>query len=171
MLLYSIILFRLIIPLLIFRYPFRGFVAAMVADAIDYELLKLFGWNNFSEYQLMDKILDLYLLFIGAWVSQQWLNQLARRTSLFLVVHRFIGVFLFEALNYRKLLLFFPDLFSWFYLGYLGFIKIFKIDPIVTKGNLAGFLFMLLVPKLIQEYILHFAQLEWWTWFPFSILN
>lgn len=166
-----VITLRLILPLTIFRWPLFGGLLTMAADALDVVLITYLNMGDFQNYASLDKYLDMYYLSMEFFVSLFWRNKLARGTSIILFFYRTVGFVLFEVTKIRLFLLLFPNLFENFYLFYLAYKKVIKKDPITSYKNLFLILFILLIPKMIQEYILHFALFHPWNWIKFNILN
>jgi hypothetical protein len=156
---------RLVLPLLIFRWALFGTLASLILDVYDFNILRAANVDFFDIYQPWDKILDTYYLSIAFYVSLSWENRLARGTSITLFLHRLAGIVIFLITELQPILFFFPNLFENFFILYLGYIKIFKKDPIKSKKILIFFLIILLIPKMIQEYIVHMGQVPYWTWF------
>lgn len=157
-------LIRLVIPLTIFRWPLLGGLLSLVVDALDVVFITVLSMGDFSNYHMVDKYLDMYYLSIEAYMSFKWTNPLARRTSLILFVYRAVGFVLFEVTKMRVLLFMFPNLFENFYLFYLGWQKLTKKDPVTSVKSLLIILAILLIPKMAQEYLLHFVQAQPWNW-------
>lgn len=151
-----IVLIRLIVPLTIFRWPLAGGVLALVADTLDIVLASLIDLGGLWNYHALDKYLDTYYMGIEAVVAQRWLA-LPRWTATALFGYRLIGVILFEATNIRLFLFFFPALFENFYLFYAVLRRFFP-DYDLTPKRLAFWLAVLLVPKMVQEYVIHYAR-------------
>ena len=151
-----IVVLRLIIPLAIFRWPLVGGVLALVADALDIVLASLIDLGGLWNYHALDKYLDTYYLGIEAVVAQRW-AALPRLTATALFGYRLIGVALFEVTDIRLFLFIFPALFENFYLFYAALRRFFP-DYVLTPRRLAVWLAVLLVPKMIQEYSLHYAR-------------
>ena len=151
-----IVLIRLIVPLTIFRWPLAGGVLALVADALDIVLASLIDLGGLWSYHSLDKYLDTYYMGIEAVVAQRW-AALPRWTATALFGYRLIGVVLFEATNIRLFLFFFPALFENFYLFYAA-LRRFWPDYDLTPKRLAFWLAVLLVPKMVQEYVIHYAR-------------
>src|SRR4051812_5684006 len=114
----AIIISRLLLPLLIPRYPLM-ILAALVLDAIDGSLLDALtsvdtGPNG--PYQSFDKALDIYYLAI-AYLStlRNWTSPSAFRVGQFLFYYRLVGVLAFELLHSRAMLLIFPNTFEFFF--------------------------------------------------------
>ncbi len=157
-----VILLRLIIPLSIFRWPFWGTVIALVLDAIDVILIDVFQMGDFANYSALDKGLDMYYLAFSFIISLRW-HGLAKKTSIILFVYRLIGVALFEITHTRVLLFVFPNLFENWFLFWAARNRYFKKFQLTTK-RLFIVLFILLVPKMAQEYLLHYMQATPWNW-------
>ena len=150
---------RLIIPLLILVFPFWGTLVSIIfADSLDVVYLDLLGVKDFSLYNPMDKLLDLYFYAILAFTLRKNSNQLFRKTAYVLFAWRLVGVMLYELIQARWLLLVFPNAFLAYVLVYLG-VKIYLKKDLVTS-NKSNFIFLtaVLIPKLIQEYLFHVAQ-------------
>jgi len=156
-----IVTIRLLVPLTILRWPFWGAVASIVADASDIVIITLLqrhaGFPDVWSYHQFDKYLDTYYLTIQLIVAQRW-PDLPRWTASALYVHRLIGVVLFEITGIRLFLFLFPALLDFFFLFY-AFIRQYVPDYELTPRRLFIWLGILLVPKLIQEYIIHYARL------------
>lgn len=157
-----VIIIRFFVPLAILRWPLAGFIAALLADNFDVAILSVFHTQDFSLYNPIDKWLDLYFLAIAFYTSLRWPNTLAKKTATYLFVYRLVGVLLYEITGLRMLLLIFPNLFGSFFIVYLLQKAILKRDLITTKKRLIGLLIILLIPKLIQEYLLHVLQYPIW---------
>lgn len=161
---------RLLVPLLIFKWRIVGVLLAASADALDVVLVDFFA-HQFGEtpgfgkdYQFFDKGLDMYYLTFALIVSFSWKNALAKNTSIILFGYRLFGLILFEITGIRKLFFFFPNLFENFYLFYALTDRFFpKLVP-KTISRLLFILFLLYIPKLIQEWVLHYAELNPWSW-------
>lgn len=160
---------RLLVPLSILRWPLAGALASMLADAIDVVLIEVIGLDGFDHYAALDKGLDLYYLSFEAFVSLRW-EPLAKWTSLALFAYRAVGVVVFEATQVRALLLVFPNVFENFYLLYLALRKLMPAYAL-TPPRLVALLLLALVPKLAQEYLLHYAEAQPWDWTKRHILR
>ena len=159
-----IILLRLIVPLLILRRPLVGGIAAMLLDGLDVVLIELIPGGSFGDhYHTIDKILDSYYLTLELIVALRWKNPYARRPAVFLFAYRAIGVVLFELTERRIMLFLFPNLFENWWL-YVLIVERFwpKLSPHSVK-TVAIPLILLLVPKMVQEYVLHFAEAQPWN--------
>jgi hypothetical protein len=95
---------------------------------------------------------------------------LAKWTALSLFVYRAIGFVAFEATQTRALLLVFPNVFENFYLVYLA-LRRFVASWQLTPRGLALLLVLVTVPKLGQEYLLHYSEAQPWDWIKRNVLH
>lgn len=151
-----IVVLRLVLPLTILRWPLAGGILALAADALDIVFASLVDLGGVTSYHQLDKYLDTYYLGLEAIVAQRWLA-LPRWTATLLFGYRLIGVVLFEVTNIRMFLFVFPALFENFFLFYAVLLQFFP-DYDLTPRRLAMWLAILLVPKMVQEYVLHYQQ-------------
>ncbi len=157
---------RLIVPLLILRKPLAGGLAAMLLDATDVIIVEFFGPGGMGDhYQNIDKGLDLYYLGLEAYVSLSWSSRIPRHISLWLFGLRLVGVALFEVSGWRPLLFLFPNLFENWFLFVLIMWRFFPGVRLDTWRRCLTWLAVLYVPKLGQEYLLHVAEAQPWSWF------
>ncbi len=167
-----IIALRLVIPLLILRYPLFGGLTAMVIDALDVVLIEAIGLGGFGgHYSELDKLLDSYYLTLEAIVAFRWTSAWARIPAIVLYVYRAIGVVAFETTDTRVLLFVFPNLFENWWLYVVIVARFFpQLYPKSAK-SVAIPLFLLLVPKMGQEYLLHYQEAQPWDWMKSHILG
>ena len=164
-----VVLIRLVVPLSIFRWPLAGGLAAMLIDALDVVLIEIVGQGGFSHYAALDKGLDMYYLSFELLVSRRW-EPLAKWTSAALFAYRAAGFAVFEATQDRVYLLVFPNIFENFYIAYLA---VRKVAPAwqLTPRRLAALLVLVTAPKIGQEYLLHYAEVQPWDWTKRHILR
>lgn len=155
---------RLFFSLVILISPFWGVVISALIDGFDVYLHDFPGIANFPNYQYWDKTLDTFYLTMAFITSLYWKNKTARNLSLFFYSIRVIGVFLFTFTLSRCWLFFFPNIFEYYFLSYLGYRGLFKKEPLKSKGFFGLFL-ILVILKLSQEFILHYEKFEFWKWF------
>ena len=161
---------RLLVPLSILRWPLAGALASMLLDAVDVILVDAIASvlgqpGEFGPlYAQIDKWLDLWYLSLELVVTRRWREPLVRRAAAGLFAWRLIGVILFEITASHPLLFIFPNLFENFYL-YVLIVRRFapRLEP-RTRLQLAAVLAVLLIPKLVQEYVLHVEELHPWQW-------
>jgi hypothetical protein len=167
-----VIALRLAVPLLILRYPLTGGVAAMIIDALDVVIIDSLGLGGFGDhYSQLDKLLDSYYLTLELIVAFRWASPYTRLPAIALYVYRVVGVIAFETTGTRALLLVFPNLFENWWL-YCVFVAQFfpRLYP-KSMRSVAIPMILLLIPKLGQEYLLHYQEAEPWDWSKSHILH
>jgi hypothetical protein len=168
-----VIALRVLAPLLIPRFPFWGGVACMLLDGADVIIVEFFGAGGMGDhYHQLDKLLDIYYLGIEAGVSWfRWSERLPRLVSVGLFGYRLVGVVLFELTETRWVLFVFPNLFENWFLFVAGrdlFKPSYALD---TWRRVVTWLFILYIPKIGQEYLLHVAEAKPWNWFKEHVLG
>ncbi|MBX7111569.1 MAG: hypothetical protein K1X87_06955 [Dehalococcoidia bacterium] len=166
-----VIALRLLVPLLILRWSLVGGILAMLVDATDVIVVEFFGPGGMGgHYSQLDKGLDSYYLALEAVVAWYWLNPWARWTALALFVYRLAGAVLFEATQVRALLFVFPNLFEnwWLYCVVVARVRP-RWLPTSWRSTMVPLL-ILLVPKMGQEWLLHVAEAQPWSWFKDTFL-
>lgn len=172
----AISLIRIVVPFSLFRWPLLGGLFCVVADASDVMLMEKFGWGYYGNnmYHVFDKIFDIWYLFFEFLVIHKWTDALARRTGKTLFLWRFAGFAAFEFWAFRPAFFLAPNIFENFYLAYLIIKKFYK-DFILTPGKLATLLLVVGIPKMAQEYVMHYKypdqtwnflrdHLFWWAY-------
>lgn len=166
-----VVALRLLVPLLILRWPLVGGVAALVIDALDVVIVEFISDGGMGDYySQIDKGLDTYYLTLEAFVAWRWTNPWTRWTALFLFAYRLVGVAVFELSEARVLLFIFPNLFENWWL-YCVIVARFwpRLTPRSWRSTVVP-LVLLLVPKLAQEYLLHVAEAQPWNWIKEHLL-
>jgi hypothetical protein len=152
---------RFFVPLAIPRYPIPAGIAALVIDGVDQTIFQVFTTLPLAGYQSYDKALDVYYLSV-AYLStlRNWTNLAAFAMSRFLFYYRLVGVLLFELLQIRALLLFFPNTFEYFFLFYEA-VRLRWNPRRMSAAPVIGAAFAIWVfIKVPQEYWIHIAQLD-----------
>lgn len=169
---FVVIFIRLFVPLTILRWPFAGALLAILGDISDVVLMDAFGWGIFEgrDYHSYDKMFDTYYLGFEAYMSLKWKMTLARRTSIILFSWRLAGVIVFEFLKIRQLIFLAPNIFENFYLLVVGMKKFFKIKVDSIK-KLIIFLLIAGIPKIVQEYIMHYLEFPTWHFFKKNLFR
>lgn len=163
---------RIFVPLLIMRFWFFGGIVAMVLDGCDVIITDALDIGGFgSHYAELDKVLDSYYLALELLVALGWRNAWARIPAVALFGYRLVGVAAFETTDLRIFLFVFPNLFENWWVYVVAVMKWFpRAVPKDWKSVLLP-LFILLVPKMAQEYLLHFAEAKPWEWTQAHILE
>ncbi len=157
----AIALARLLVPLVILRFPL-AIVAALVLDAADNTLLDHFSDVDLGPdgpYQSFDKALDIYYLAIAYLATMRnWTSRPALFIGRFLFYYRLFGVFLFEVLDSRAMLLVFPNTFEYFFIAYELVRLRYQPSRFPARFWLATAAVLWVVVKLPQEYWTHVEQ-------------
>lgn len=150
---------RLLLPLLIPRFPLPAILACLVLDGVDQTIFQKWTDLDLTSYQSYDKALDVYYLAI-AYLStlRNWTNQPAVGIARFLFYYRQVGVVLFELTHWRAVLLVFPNTFEYFFICY-EVVRLLWDPRRMSRGFLIGAAAAIWVfVKLPQEYWIHIAQ-------------
>jgi hypothetical protein len=163
---------RLLVPLLIFRWNLAGGLIAMLLDGVDVILVDLMSLGGFEgHYHTTDKLLDSWYLAIELIVALRWENPWAKWPAMILFAYRAIGVVAFEVTQARIALFIFPNLFENWWLYCVVVTAFFpRLIPSSWKTTLTP-LGILLVPKMAQEWLLHFAEAQPWGWTKEHVLG
>jgi hypothetical protein len=158
----GVVLSRVLVPLLIIRFPLPAIVACLVIDAVDQTVFQAIAPNaDLTGYQNYDKALDVFYLVIAYIATlRNWTNGFAVSIARFLIYYRLIGVVAFELSGVRELLIIFPNTFEYFFIFYES-VRLFWDPRRMSKKVLLGATaFIWIFIKLPQEYWLHVAQLD-----------
>lgn len=157
-----VILLRIFLPLTILRWSLVGALLAIMVDAADVMIFQKFGSGPLTGryYHNFDKIFDLYYLSLELLVARRWTNNLAKTTAQTLFIWRLAGFVIFElssifARPARIAFVLAPNIFENFYLGWTTIAKWFPRFKL-TKTNLLIILLAVGLPKIIQEYLMHY---------------
>ena len=153
---------RLLVPLLIFRYPLPAILACLVIDGVDQTIFQTYTDLPLDNYQSYDKALDIYYQSL-AYIStlRNWTNVDAVRIGQFLMFYRLVGVLLFELSDdNRSLLLVFPNTFEYYFIFYEAVRCLWNPATRTRRFWLwsAGLIWVFI--KLPQEWWIHVAQID-----------
>jgi hypothetical protein len=156
-----VVLARLLIPLLVFRFPLPAIVAALVIDAADQTIFQQLTDLDLTSYQGYDKALDIYYLAI-AYIStfRNWHHPAALTVATFLWYYRLVGVMLFELTEWRPLLLIFPNTFEYFFIFFEIVRLKWNTSRLDTRRVVGAAAAIWVFVKLPQEWWIHIAQLD-----------
>jgi hypothetical protein len=163
---------RVLVPLLVLRWPFWGALLCIAGDGFDTVVLDMLPADAVERrYHTYDKIFDTYYLTIEAWVVyRRWTDVLARRTGLVLYALRLTGVILFEITQIRQIFLIGSNIFENFYIYVAGRREMDLAYRIQSVRNLVLVLLFVGVPKLLQEYVMHYRESQTWHFVRDNIL-
>lgn len=139
----------------VLRWAFAG---ALIAIIIDFSDLFLMGWINLGgigDYQSFDKWLDLVYMGTFLWVViRQWERGPARNIAISLFIFRMVGLFTFEVTGNRWVLLMFPNVFEFWFIGIAAqqhWWPNYEMNP----RRITAWMTLCLALKMTQEWILH----------------
>ena len=158
----GVVLSRLLVPLLIIRFPLPAIVACLVIDAVDQTVFQAIAPDaDLTGYQSYDKALDIYYLVIAYTATlRNWTNQFAVEVARFLIFYRLVGVVLFELSEVRGVLFIFPNTFEYFFIFYES-VRLFWDPRRMSRRVIIGATaFIWIFIKLPQEWWIHIAQLD-----------
>ncbi|MEX1195731.1 MAG: hypothetical protein WD904_08770 [Dehalococcoidia bacterium] len=158
------------LPVLVF--PFPGAIIAMLTDLSDLFMMNLLHEGGVRDYQEFDKWLDQAYMLTFLAVALRW-ERTPRNIAVGLFAYRLVGFIAFEATQERDLLIFFPNVFEFWFVFVAG-AKFFRLEGTkaragaltrvglvparYSRGQLAAVLPFLLGVKLLQEFALHVGR-------------
>jgi hypothetical protein len=148
---------KLAAALPVLRWPLVGAAISILADGLDVVVMNYvnLGGGGIRDYHAFDKWSDLFGLVTFFIVSLRWKGR-DRLVAIVLFALRVAGIALFEVLHWRGALIALPNLFeSWFLFVLIRDAWLPKDSPRTQGLLLAG----LVVSKLVQEWVLHGAQI------------
>ncbi len=156
---------RIVGSLPVLRWPFYGAIVAILVDQSDLLMMNLIHLGGVTDYQTFDKYLDQVYIALFLVVAWRWPG-IERNVASGLYVWRFAGFVTFELVESRGLLLFFPNLFEFWFL-FIAARRQFHLEsrlPFTLKVGehwnrpLLSVLGGLVALKMFQEYALHQAR-------------
>lgn len=154
-------------------FPFPGAIIAVLTDLSDLFLMNLLDEGGVRDYQEFDKWCDQVYMLTFLVVALRWEGR-ARNIAVVLYAYRLVGFVVFEVTQERDVLIFFPNVFEYWFIFVAG-VKWFgreapeALDPeVVPERGLFPFRYstqqlMIVLPvltaaKLAHEYMLHVGQ-------------
>jgi hypothetical protein len=140
----------------VLRWPLLGGLLAILVDLSDLLLRDLLDLGGVPDYQGLDKWIDQVYLAAFLVVALRWTGP-ARTVAVALYVFRLVGFLAFEVTHERALLLFFPNVFEFWFIAVaaLGDARV----AAWSRKRLAAVLIGLTALKEFQEWALHGARL------------
>ncbi len=166
-----IFLARIAGSLLVLRWAFVGAMIAILVDFSDLFMMNLLNLGGLRDYQAFDKLADIVYMVTFLVVALRW-SGTPRNVAVALFAYRMVGVGVFELVGWRGVLLFFPNLFEFWFVLVAGLMH-FKPSYHLTLQRAAFWIVVLLTVKEFQEYALHWAKwldsyratdvvMDWW---------
>ncbi len=147
---------RVLGSLPVLRWAFVGAILAMLVDQSDLFMMNLLHLGGVQDYQRFDKILDQAYMLTFLAVAIRW-EAVPRNIAAALYAYRMIGFAVFEISGERDILIFFPNVFEFWFI-FVTAVKHFRVDFAYSPRQLAVVGGALLAAKEFQEYALHYAR-------------
>ena len=149
---------RVLGSLPVLRWAFVGGLIAVLVDLSDLLWMNLLELGGLGNYQRFDKYIDQVYLFAFLIVAWRWQGP-AKNIALGLFGWRLVGFIVFEATGNRDLLIFFPNVFEFWFLFVASlphwYPHLRKKGFDFTKRNIITWLIFLAGIKIFQEFALH----------------
>jgi hypothetical protein len=149
------------------KWAFFGSIFAVLVDLSDLFWQDYLDMGGIRNYQALDKILDLFYMSIFLFVALRWKNFLSK-IAVFLFIFRLLGLLIFEITQERIFLLFFPNVFEFWFILVTG-LKLFLKEKTVLKPKIIiGSLVFSAGLKIFHEWVLHGIKFfDQWGFFEF----
>ncbi len=147
---------RVLGSLPVLRWAFVGGIIAVLVDFSDLFMMNLLHLGGLKNYQVFDKWLDQVYMLTFLVVALRWEGR-ARAIAIALYAWRIFGFVAFEVADSRALLLFFPNLFEFWFL-FVASLPHWRPAFRFTGRNILISGGILLALKLFQEYTLHVGR-------------
>jgi hypothetical protein len=151
-----VIIVRLLGALPVLKYAFFGSVFAVLIDLSDLFIIGNLDLGGVKNYQNLDKFLDLIYMFTFLVVSFRWAKK-EKYISIFLFLFRIIGFIIFEITGSREVLLFFPNIFEFWFI-FISFLKLKNRNVQIKNKTILYVLIISFVFKILQEWVLHWNK-------------
>jgi len=163
---------RLVVPLLIGRFPLPAIIASLVIDGVDKSIFQAFTDLDLSNYQSYDKALDVYYLTITYLaVLRNWRDRFSVGVVAALWYYRLVGVLAFEVTGARWLLMAFPNTFEYVVIAIEAVRTRWDARRLSRSAVLWLTAVVWVVVKLPQEWWIHVAQLDFTDEFKARVLG
>jgi hypothetical protein len=140
----------------VLRWPLAGAIIALAVDQSDLFMKDLIHLGGTRDYQSFDKLLDQAYMLTFLAVAVRW-EPAPRNIAIALYAYRMAGFLAFEISGERDILVFFPNLFEFWFI-FVAAVKQFHLAFDYRPGQLALALGALLALKEFQEYALHYGR-------------
>ena len=159
-----IALIRIAGSVFVTRWAFVGGLIAVFVDLSDLFWRSIIDLGGISNYQNWDKWLDQVYIVLFLIVALKWAGP-ARKIAIVLFSWRLIGFIIFEITQTREVLLFFPNVFEFWFL-FVASLPHWLPNFSFKRGPTLAWLGFLVALKEFQEYALHWGQwLDRFTFF------
>ncbi len=147
---------RILGSLPVLRWAFGGALIAILVDFSDLFMMNLLNLGGVRDYQSFDKLADIFYMSSFMLVALRW-SGTPRNVAVALFAFRIVGIGVFELIAWRGVLLFFPNVFDFWFVLVSGLMR-FKPSYHMTRQRAVFWVGILLILKVIQEYVLHWSK-------------
>lgn len=161
---FALTLARILFPFLIFRRPILAVIASMVVDYLDGFLLNLLSTWTRAQYQVWDKVLDMWwYVIVLVYVVKNFCKR-RRNWLIFFFGFRLVGHVLYLLVPREEVFIFFPNYFEAFFIVWLldAKWKWFR-NKMATKWRWVIYLFAFVV-TIIREIEIHIGAANFQVW-------
>ena len=137
----------------VLKWAYFGALFAIAVDFSDLFWMSVLDQGGIPDYQAFDKWLDLVYMLAFLYVSAGW-NGNDKLISIALFVGRITGLLLFEITNLRIVLLYFPNIFEFWFLFVAGRKHFYPQYVMNLRATIIA-LVVCSILKLTQEFVLH----------------
>ncbi len=148
----------------VLRWPLLGGIVALLVDQSDLFMMNLIDLGGVTHYQPFDKYLDQVYMLTFLAVAFRW-EGVPRTIAVGLYGYRMVGFLAFEMTGSRDILLFFPNVFEFWFL-FVASLPHWLPNFAFARGPTLAWGALLLALKEFQEYALHWGQ--WLDTFTFD---
>lgn len=160
---------RLLVPISILKWPLLGALASISVDIYDWVLVNLATKEDYILYQNWDKAMDLYYWIFALIIARGFKDIVAKRFVFGFFAYRIFGMVMFWLTQKREFLFLFPNFFENLFIFYLLFILLFKKQFLFTSTKITFIvLSIIIIPKIIHEYFMHFLEKQPWEIYDFG---
>ncbi|MBI4304717.1 MAG: hypothetical protein HY678_00205 [Chloroflexi bacterium] len=157
----------------VLRWPFAGAIIAILVDFSDLFWMNLLTLGGLGDYQAFDKWVDLVYMATFLIVAMRW-SGIEKKVAIGLFSYRMVGIAVFEIVQWRSVLLIFPNVFEFWFIFVAGR-NLFKPSYRLNRVRAGLWFFVLLIAKEGQEFVLHQGKyldryravdvvVDWWNW-------
>jgi len=150
-----IAIFRILASTIVLKYNFVGGLLVIFIDFSDLIIMNIMDLGGVRNYQSLDKILDLFYMSYFLIISLKW-NKAIKKISITLFFIRILGLVFFELSGIRLLLIIFPNIFEFWFIG-ITFLKFRKIN--ISNSKIIWILLLSTMLKMVQEFTLHYWKI------------
>ncbi len=152
----------------VLRWAFAGALIAIFVDYSDQLWRSWIDLGGLGDYQAWDKWFDLVYMFTFLVVALRWTG-VVRNVAIALFAFRIIGVVVFFFVDSRTVLLIFPNVFEFWFVG-IAALHHWRPQFNYTRRRVVVLLLIAIGLKMLQEWSLHLEEF-WDQWVATDLLE